>query len=136
MIKQFLFAAHAAKELNLSQIPERDMNLTADNKYIECVKVRTHGGSYHRINNRRQIYVVGIGIRQAPGRPGAHHSELNQKPVINSIKHHTPVHVIHELESGILEYRGIYHIMGAVRRITQEGWSYSEVVLTQSTRQC
>jgi hypothetical protein len=105
----------------------QELSITPNN-VVSSVKFITHSGSYHRVKNWKQICIVGIGIRQAPGRPGAHHSDLHQTPIVNTIKQHAPVHVYEESEDKTITYRGIYHMIGTVRRITQEGWVYSEVI--------
>lgn len=106
-------------------------DLVITNNLVSSATFISHSGSYHRVKNRKQICIVGIGIRQAPGRPGAHHSELNQKPIINTIMQQAPVHVYEESSPNVTTYIGIYHMVGTVRRITQEGWVYSEVICEQ-----
>ena len=110
---------------------EQSQELVITNNLVSSVKFITHSGSYHRVKGWRHICIVGIGFRQAPGRPGAHHSELHQKPIINTIMHQAPVHVYEESSPDVITYLGIYHMVGTVRRITQEGWVYSEVICEQ-----
>ena len=104
------------------------LDLVITNDLVSSAKFINHSGSYHRRKNRRQICIVGIGLRQAPGRPGAHQSELHQKPIINTIMQQAPVHIYEESRNGATTYLGIYYMIGTARRITQEGWVYSEVV--------
>lgn len=95
---------------------------------IESIKFITGKGSYNYAKLNK-LYVVGPGPKSSPGHPSAHHNELNQRMRTNSVKRGNRIHVFHENSANKITYLGIYGISRTIRKITEEGWVYSEMEL-------